>query len=189
MELGRSASQGGRLSQINRLINLHICTLHIIYFQRDAAASGCIPRSHQPGRAELPPLGTGASAAGRGAGQGMKRSKSSCVAGGVAQAGQGPSSNRGCKPRSGSSAAGHELRASGPARWPCHGTWVFGSSLPPWTNVWLFPVGGGCSPWVGTLRFPRVGWHRGARPQAAAQLSSPGQCLTRVFTQSERAAV
>lgn len=35
----------------------------------------------------------------------------------------------------------------------------------------------------------RVGWHRGARPQAALWRSSPGQCLTRVFIQSERAAV
>lgn len=35
----------------------------------------------------------------------------------------------------------------------------------------------------------RVGWHRGARPQAAVWRSSPGQCLTRVFIQSERAVV
>lgn len=62
--------------------------------------------------------------------------------GGVTHAGQGPGSNRVHKPRSGSSAAGHELQASSPARRPCRGTWIFGESLQPWTNARLFPAGG-----------------------------------------------
>lgn len=79
------------INQINRLINSHVCTPRISYFQRDdAAASGRVPRSHQPGRAEPSLLGTGASAAGQAVGHGTKHSKSCCTAVGSRRLGQGP---------------------------------------------------------------------------------------------------
>lgn len=173
--VGLRAGEGERLSRINRLINLHICTLRISYFQRDAAASGCIPRSHQPGRAQPPPPGTGG--IGRGSGRRVRRETQRELLrgwGGSCRLGRDPA-------RIGATSRGRghllpDMRCGREARLAGRAT-VLGSSA----GASRRGQTRGCS--------PQAGWHRGAPPQAAARLSSPGQCLTSVFIQSERAAV
>lgn len=46
-----------KLSQINRLINSHICTPQLSSSQHDADPSGHLPQGHQPGQAAAPARG------------------------------------------------------------------------------------------------------------------------------------